>query len=109
MGKDLRIHVPVGGSCGRIQMLQSSKPKHGTMHKTGWMSVQNEPTLQTTFTMTPESFQKARQLLGFTQTKMASELGVSMQTIQAWEQGRNPIARPLELAVLHLCNQYKPR
>ena len=59
--------------------------------------------------MTPESFQKARQVLGFTQTKMASELGVSMQTIQAWEQGRNPIASPIELAVMHLLNQYKPK
>ena len=59
--------------------------------------------------MTPESFQKARQVLGFTQTKMASELGVSMQTIQAWEQGRNPIARPIELAVMHHLNQYKPK
>ena len=59
--------------------------------------------------MTPESFQKTRQMLGFTQTRMASELGVSMQTIQAWEQGRNPIARPIELAVLHLCNQYNPK
>ena len=59
--------------------------------------------------MTPESFQKARQVLGFTQTKMASELGVSMQTIQAWEQGRNPIARPIEMAVMRLLNQYKPK
>tara|TARA_R110002020_G_scaffold245223_3_gene458891 strand:+ start:12800 stop:13009 length:210 start_codon:yes stop_codon:yes gene_type:complete len=54
--------------------------------------------------MTPNEFKQARSVLGLSQTKMASKLDVSYQTIQAWEQGRNPISKVVEMAVLHLLN-----
>ena len=54
--------------------------------------------------MTPDEFKQARKVLGLSQSKMAHQLEVSYQTIQAWEQGRNPISKVVEMAVLHLLN-----
>jgi DNA-binding transcriptional regulator YiaG len=54
--------------------------------------------------MTPDEFKQARKVLGLSQSKMAHQLAVSYQTIQAWEQGRNPISKVVEMAVLHLLN-----
>ena len=54
--------------------------------------------------MTPDEFKQARGVLGLSQMKMANALEVSYQTIQAWEQGRNPINKVVEMAVLHLLN-----
>tara|TARA_R100000808_G_scaffold22281_1_gene48407 strand:- start:336 stop:539 length:204 start_codon:yes stop_codon:yes gene_type:complete len=54
--------------------------------------------------MTPNEFKHARQVLGLSQSKLANHLDVSYQTIQAWEQGRNPISKVVEMAVLHLLN-----
>ena len=56
--------------------------------------------------MTPDEFKQARKVLGLSQSKMAHQLEVSYQTIQAWEQGkfiyqRNPISKVVEMAVLH--------
>ena len=52
--------------------------------------------------MTPKEFKKARQALGLSQSKMSHQLEVSFQTVQAWEQGRNPINKVVEMAVSHL-------
>ena len=52
--------------------------------------------------MTPQEFKNARQVLGLSQSKMSHRLGVSFQTVQAWEQGRNPINKVVEMAVSHL-------
>ena len=52
--------------------------------------------------MTPKEFKKARQVLGLSQSKMSHQLEVSFQTVQAWEQGRNPINKVVEMAVFHL-------
>jgi len=52
--------------------------------------------------MTREEFKHARQVLGLSQSKMAVQLGVAFQTVRAWEQGRNPISRVVEMAVFHL-------
>ena len=54
--------------------------------------------------MTPDEFKQAREVLGLSQSKMAQQLDVSYQTIQAWEQGRIPINKVVEMAVLHLLN-----
>ena len=54
--------------------------------------------------MTPEEFKQARKVLGLSQSKMSHKLEVSFQTVQAWEQGRNPISKVVEMAVLHLLN-----
>ena len=54
--------------------------------------------------MTPQEFKNARQALGLSQSKMSHQLEVSFQTVQAWEQGRNPINNVVEMAVLHLLN-----
>jgi putative transcriptional regulator len=39
---------------------------------------------------TPEMVQKVRKLLGVSQAILGQLLGVSVRTIQAWEQGDNP-------------------
>ena len=52
--------------------------------------------------MTPKEFKNARQALGLSQSKMSHQLEVSFQTVQAWEQGRNPINKVVEMAVSHL-------
>ena len=39
---------------------------------------------------TPEMVQKVRKLLGVSQAILGILLGVSVRTIQAWEQGENP-------------------
>ena len=57
--------------------------------------------------MTPDEFKQARKVLGLSQSKMAHQLEVSYQTIQAWEQGRNPISRVVELAVQTLIRESK--
>jgi DNA-binding transcriptional regulator YiaG len=54
--------------------------------------------------MTSDEFKQARSVLGFTQRILADHLHVSIQTIQSWEQGRNPINKVVEMAVLHLLN-----
>ena len=41
----------------------------------------------------PESVRKTRHLLGASQGVFAEFLGVSVQTVQAWEQGVNPVSR----------------
>ena len=64
----------------------------------------SEHNMLTLSDMTPDEFKQARKVLGLSQSKMAHQLEVSYQTIQAWEQGRNPISKVVEMAVLHLLN-----
>ena len=63
-----------------------------------------ESNMLTLSDMTPDEFKQARKVLGLSQSKMAHQLEVSYQTIQAWEQGRNAISKVVEMAVLHLLN-----
>ena len=57
--------------------------------------------------MTPKEFKNARQSLGLSQSKMSHQLEVSFQTVQAWEQGRNPINKVVELAIKTLLKEIK--
>ena len=41
----------------------------------------------------PELVRETRQLLGTSQSVFAEFLGVSVQAVQAWEQGVNPVGR----------------
>lgn len=48
--------------------------------------------------------QKKRKSLGWTETKLAGELGVTAQTIKNWEAGENEPSLPL---FLRLCDVLK--
>jgi len=50
---------------------------------------------------------KTRARLGLTQAALAEELGVNVQTIQRWEQGRNEPSRLAQLALEQLVKQMK--
>lgn len=49
--------------------------------------------------MTPDEIRDTRRALGVTQSQFAALLGVSMQSVAAWEQGTRPISRLVENAV----------
>lgn len=42
--------------------------------------------------MTPDEIRDTRRALGVTQSQFAALLGVSMQSVAAWEQGTRPIS-----------------
>ena len=48
--------------------------------------------------MTPQEFRDWRRSHGWTQAKAAERLGMKLQTVKFWEQGRNPISRLVKLA-----------
>lgn len=56
--------------------------------------------------MTPAEFKATRRALRLSQQAMGDALGVSVRTVQAWEQGQNPIPvwveRFTELLTAHL-------
>lgn len=56
--------------------------------------------------MTAVEFKAQRQALKLSQAAMGDALGVSVRTVQAWEQGQNPIPvwveRFTELLTAHL-------
>ncbi len=49
--------------------------------------------------MTKRQFKILRQSIGFSQTKLAQEMGVTLRTISRWERGGFPIPRIAELAL----------
>ena len=49
--------------------------------------------------MSPEELKKFRDILSVSQAGLGDLLGVSTRTVEAWEYGRNPIPRPVELAL----------
>ncbi len=50
--------------------------------------------------MTSEEMKAYRSKKGWSQARLAKELEVSIHTVQAWEQGKNPIPRPIEKLLL---------
>ena len=48
--------------------------------------------------MTPQEFREWRRSHGWSQAAAAKRLGVVLQTVKFWEQGRNPISRLVALA-----------
>lgn len=52
--------------------------------------------------ITPAELKKARIRLGFTQEKLAVELGVVRHSVIRWEAGRHKIPHMLELALKQL-------
>jgi DNA-binding transcriptional regulator YiaG len=49
-----------------------------------------------------ETAKKARELLDFTQAEFAAFLGVSSQSIKAWEQGQKVPTPPVKLLLKHI-------
>lgn len=52
--------------------------------------------------MTPADLKDARHALGWSQTRLAEELGVSRRIVQYWESGEQEIPRAIDLAVAYL-------
>lgn len=44
--------------------------------------------------MTAKELRKARASIGFSQVQFASYLGISVRTLQGWEQGRRKMGTP---------------
>lgn len=49
--------------------------------------------------MTPDEIRDTRRALGVTQSQFAALLGVSMQSVAAWEQGTRPISQVVSMAI----------
>jgi len=49
--------------------------------------------------MTKQEFKKLRKAIGFSQTRLAVEMGVTLRTISRWERGEFPIPLIAELAL----------
>lgn len=45
--------------------------------------------------MTPDEIKALRAALGYSQGRLAQEIGVAHQTVAAWEQGRNSVPAPV--------------
>ena len=54
--------------------------------------------------MNGSEMKRARAVLGLTQNALATQLDLSVFTIQHYEQERNKIPRTVEYAILHLLN-----
>ncbi len=52
--------------------------------------------------MTPEQFKQIRKELGWTQQRLADELGMSRRQIGNYEQGTSPIPKVVSLAIAWL-------
>jgi DNA-binding XRE family transcriptional regulator len=57
--------------------------------------------------MTPLELKEARISLGFTQEKLAIELGVHRFTVHRWESGEHKIPRMLDLALKQLEREHR--
>jgi transcriptional regulator with XRE-family HTH domain len=49
--------------------------------------------------MTKQQFKKLRKSIGYSQTRLAIEMGVTLRTISRWETGEFPIPLIAELAL----------
>ncbi len=49
--------------------------------------------------MTIRKFKELRQDIGYSQAKLAKELGVTIRTVSRWEHGDFPIPKVAELAI----------
>ncbi len=49
--------------------------------------------------MTIRKFKELRQDIGYSQAKLAKELGVTIRTVSRWEHGDFPIPKVAELAL----------
>jgi len=56
--------------------------------------------------MTPAQLKKARLMLGLSQEKLATDLGVTRKTVNTWEAGRCRLPRLIELAIKQLRHEY---
>ena len=52
--------------------------------------------------MTPDAFRDAREALGHTQAQLAEALDLTRQTVNRYENGREPIPRVVVLAMERL-------
>lgn len=52
--------------------------------------------------MAPDDFYDWRMLKGWTQIQAATALGISRRSVQLYEEGSQPIPRPIELACMCL-------
>ena len=94
--------VHLKGPLNFMFIVSNPEPNHNQPTKP--FGGRSEHKMLTLSDMTPDEFKQARESPGPSQSKMAHQLEVSYQTIQAWEQGRNPISKVVEMAVLHLLN-----
>jgi DNA-binding transcriptional regulator YiaG len=49
----------------------------------------------------------ARKALGLKQTDLAEHLGVNAETISRWENGAESFKRPVQLAILHVLEEFQ--
>lgn len=52
--------------------------------------------------MTKKQFKDLRKSIGYTQAKLAQEMGMSISAITRWERGMHPIPKIAELALRSL-------
>lgn len=59
--------------------------------------------------MTKQEFRKLRKSIGFSQAKLAREMGLFIRTISRYETGELKIPKVTELALRYLVDQKKRR
>lgn len=55
--------------------------------------------------MTSVTIQRARKMLGMTQRELGARLSMTVQQISNYENGRSPVPRVVEMAVMYLFSQ----
>jgi len=55
--------------------------------------------------MTPAELHAARTAAGWTLTRLAAHVGVTLRAVQHWERGTRPIPHWLEVLLAHEWNQ----
>jgi len=59
--------------------------------------------------MTSRKFKDLRRSIGYSQAKVAREMGITVRTITRWEQGEFPIPRMAELALRTVVSENKKK
>jgi len=57
--------------------------------------------------VTGAEFKFARKAMGLKQTDIADHLGVNAETVSRWENGADQFKRPVQLAVLHMLEEFQ--
>ena len=57
--------------------------------------------------MTRQEFKKLRQSIGYSQVKLAKEMGVFIRTVSRWETGEVKIPKVTELALRYIVERLK--